>query len=228
MMYFGGKHRVAKDIVSVINTFRTDCSVWFFEPFIGGANVITKLHGNRVASDANKDLIRLYRAMQEGLVLPKHVSEEEYRRAKEGQCDPRLRAFIGFGCSFAGKWFGGYAKSGMRNYAVNAARSLEKKRPGLIGIRLFDRPYQDFTPRGMVIYCDPPYQGTTQYGAVGGFDSSTFWITMSKWCRNNVVLVSEYNCPINSDTVWEKEVITDIRGKDGRISRVEKLFFVKQ
>ena len=115
----------------------------------------------------------------------------------------------------------------MRNYSANAARSLEKKLPGLIGVRLFDKPYQDFTPRGMVIYCDPPYQGTTQYGAVGEFDSDTFWITMSKWCRDNVVLVSEYNCPINSDTVWEKEVTTDIRGKDGRLSRVEKLFFVK-
>ena len=37
-------------------------------------------------------------------------------------------SFVGFGCSFAGKWFGGYARSNdKRNYAKMAKNSLNKK-----------------------------------------------------------------------------------------------------
>ena len=229
MRYFGGKQRIAKDICEIITRYRPDDRTWFFEPFLGGANIVTRLAGNRVAADANRDLVALYVALQKGWVPPATVTKEEYELAKLGGSTPAFRAFCGFGCSFAGKWFGGYAGSDGRNYASNAANSLAAKTPGLIGVRLYARPYTDFAPTNMVIYCDPPYKGTTQYGAVGVFDSSIFWETMSEWAsRGNTVLVSEYDAPnALCEVVWEKEVRTDIRGTGGRLARVERLFLVR-
>lgn len=226
MRYFGGKQRIADHIAQVIKTYRTSDDVWFFEPFLGGANIAPRLTGKRVASDANKPLIALYKALQNGFVPPTEVSRELYTQAQRGEVSPELQAFIGFGCSFAGKWFGGYASSDDRNYALNAYNSLMKKVPGLQGIHLIDKPYTEFRPSGMVVYCDPPYQGTTQYGAVGAFDSAEFWNIMQVWARDNTVLVSEYTAPDFCKVVWEKQVRTDIRGKDGRIDRTEKLFLV--
>lgn len=218
---------MAKDLVHVISTYRKPGQL-FFEPFLGGANIITKLSGRRCAADANKDLITMYEALQAGWVPPVAVSRSEYDAAKDlPEGTSPLKAFVGFGCSFAGKWFGGYAKSGSRNYALNAKNSLEKKRAGLAGVKLFARKYEEFHPKNAIIYCDPPYAGTTQYGAVGDFNSDVFWVIMREWSQANTVLVSEYVAPSYCDVVWEKEVVTDIRGGDGRLARTEKLFLVR-
>jgi len=227
VQYFGGKQRVATELVVEIQRHRTGDSQLFFEPFLGGANIVTLISGRRAAADANIDLITMYKALQQGWVPPSTLSAEEYALAKalpEGTTP--IKAFAGFGCSFAGKWFGGYAKSGVRNYALNAKNSLEKKRSGLQGVALFAKKYNEFTPIGALVYCDPPYQGTTQYGAVGEFNTAAFWDTMRQWAEQNIVLVSEYAAPDNCEVVWEKHVITDIRGTEGKLPRVEKLFLV--
>ena len=55
-----------------------------------------------------------------------NISEEEYKLAKTRK--DHLKAFVGFGCSFAGKYFGGYARgSEERNYCSNAKHSILKK-----------------------------------------------------------------------------------------------------
>jgi DNA adenine methylase len=226
MQYFGGKQRVASEIAQIIYAYRPDDSVLFFEPFLGGANICTKISGRRAAADVNTDLILMYRALQRGWIPPTDVSEDLYKQAKNGNTSASLRAFVGFGCSFAGKWFGGYARSDARNYALNAANSLKKKAAGLHGVQLFAKSYQSFNPKNCVVYCDPPYQGTTQYGAAGAFDTEVFWGVMRLWAQSNIVLVSEYRAPDFCEVVWEKAVVTDIRGASGKISRTEKLFLV--
>ena len=75
-----------------------------------------------------------------------------------------------------------------------------------------------------MIYCDPPYQGTTKY-ATKGFDHEDFW----QWCREmkaqgHTIFISEYNAPDDFKCVWEKEVINGFGGKANSNKGTEKLF----
>lgn len=63
--------------------------------------------------------------------------------------------------------------------------------------------YEDYEFReGDVVYCDPPYQGTSAaYNK--GFDNYKFW----EWVRtrNYPVYVSEYSAPEDFVSVWSKK-----------------------
>ena len=124
MQYFGGKARLAPQIVTYLNSIRG--SRHFHEPFVGGANIVSNMIGCRFAYDLCQPLITMYNALQTGWVPPIKVSETDYNLLNERRdaCDP-MTAFAGFGCSFAGKYFGGYARDNTgRNYASNAKNSL--------------------------------------------------------------------------------------------------------
>ena len=72
-----------------------------------------EMSGVRCASDVNRPLITMYKALQDGWIPPSTVTEEMYAEYKGIQdAEDPLTAFIGIGCSFSGKWFGGYARSG--------------------------------------------------------------------------------------------------------------------
>lgn len=52
---------------------------------------------------------------------------------KNKDLDKVLTGFVGFGCSFGGKWFGGYAKNKTNtNYALQSKKSLLKDMATLI------------------------------------------------------------------------------------------------
>ena len=225
MRYFGGKQRIANELIPIIDLLRGDRT--YFEPFVGGANVITRVEGGRrVASDVVPELINMYKALQTGWQPPGQLSREEYDQIKAMTEPHPLKAFAGFGCSFAGKYFGGYASSGERNYAANAASSLKTKVKGMADVEFYHGDYRSFDPTNCLIYCDPPYNGTTSYSAAGKFNSESFWAICRWWALDNTVLVSEYDAPSDWTVLWEKSVKTDIRGKDGKINRTEKLFLV--
>src|SRR5690606_31591619 len=124
-----------------------------------------------------------------------------------------VRAFAGFGCSFGGKWFGGYARgfkaSGEpRNYAAEAGRRLRKLVAGLPeGATVVHAGYRSWSPyvhADVLVYCDPPYADTTSYGAVDPFDSDDFWQHVRAWTteRGAAVFVSEYDAPGDFVPVW--------------------------
>lgn len=172
----------------------------------------------------------MYKELQNGWVPPTSLTREEYAEAKNGMYSDHLTGFIGFGCSFAGKWFGGYAGSADRNYCLNAHNSIMKKMKTMQDVEFECKDYQKLNPEGALIYCDPPYQGTTQYGKiVGDFDSEKFWDKVREWSKNNTVVVSEYTAPNDFEVVWVRETKTDIRNKNNQQEkRVEKLFIMKQ
>lgn len=76
-----------------------------------------------------------------------------------------------------------------------------------------------------MIYCDPPYEGTTKY-ATGGFNYKTFWNWVRELSLSNYVLVSEYNAPDDFTSIWEKSVTTSLK-VDKHEDRTEKLFTYK-
>jgi DNA adenine methylase len=229
MQYFGGKQRIAKQISSYLLEQMDDCR-YYFEPFVGGASVCSLVGGKRFASDANKYLIAMWRALQDGWLPPRVVDEAQYQYVR-GHLDEdaALSGFVGFGCSYSGKWFGGYARSDDRNYAENARNSLIKQIPTLGQVRFEVRDYRETYPKHSLIYCDPPYRGTTGYGAVGKFDSEVFWSTVRGWSRDNKVYVSEYQAPKDFRCVLEIPTKLDIRNGDGlKEFRMERVFTLNQ
>lgn len=225
MYYFGGKFRTSTQISSYINSKIGDRN--YIEPFVGGAWVLHKIKARqRHASDICKPLISLYQKLQQGWDPPSEVSETEYSLAKQGKLSEELEAFIGFGCSFSGKWFGGYARdSSGRNYAKNARNSLLKKRSGLLNVSFTHSSYLDLNiDSESLIYCDPPYSGTTGYPAAGDFDSNTFWNWVRKESTNSIVLVSEYKAPEDFISVLDMETKTDLRVQGKKEPRIERIF----
>ena len=234
MHYLGGKFRTAKPICAFLNSIAL--AEWggeppcYIEPFVGGANIVPKLaFKHRVASDVNEAMITLYRSLQCGWVPPTTVTEDEYAYYKKMQdaTDP-MTAFVGIGCSFSGKWFGGYARDPKsdRNYALNAQRSLIKLAPKLDGILFNSVPYSWYDPVNSLVYCDPPYAGTTGYAGTPTFDHGVFYDVVRKWAvKGNVIVVSEYNAPKDFECVLAMNTHTDMQTKNGgKESRTEKLF----
>jgi DNA adenine methylase len=225
MHYMGGKFRIATKLAAYLESVRNGRI--FIEPFCGGANITAAMSGTRVASDLCEDVVLLWSAAANGWEPPTHVSELEYQEAKNGP-PSALRGFIGFGCSFGGKFFGGYARSGTRNYAMNAHNAIMKKAKNLQGVSFLHRPYTECGPVNSLVYCDPPYANTTQGYSCTSFDSELFWNTMRQWATNgNTVLVSEYVAPNFAREVWSVETKTDMHCVAGKEPRLEKLFLVE-
>jgi len=224
MQYVGGKHRIRKELTSYLESVRNGRT--FVEPFCGGANITAEMSGVRIASDLCADVVMLWGAASQGWEPPTAVTEEEYKAARFAPSSA-YRGFVGFGCSFGGKFFGGYARSGMRNYAMNAHNSILKKANALRGVHFSCGPYSSLAPKNSLVYCDPPYANTTQGYSSSSFDSKAFWDTMRLWAsRGNTVLVSEYTAPPFAQEVWCIETKTDMHCVSGKEPRLEKLFQV--
>lgn len=240
MIYMGGKGRIAKDILSIILNGRTPGQA-YVEPFVGGCNSLDKVpqeDGPRIAGDMNPYLISLWRVAQRGSLPNRTYTKEEYHCAKKNRDkNPALTGWLGFGCSFRGKWFGGYAgkvntKAGnKRDYQAEARRNIARQVPKIQGVTFHHAGYRElgeFIPANSIIYCDPPYENTTSYSGAPVFDHADFWA----WCREmtlagHKVFISEYNAPGDFQVVWESLLSSSLSataGGGGSKQSIEKLF----
>ncbi len=107
MMYLGSKNKISKTILPIMTGERQN-RIWV-EPFVGGANLIDKVDGTRIGSDIHNYLIALLQACQAGWIPPNNISKDEYYEIKSNPYDypDYLVGFVGFLCSFGGKWWGG-------------------------------------------------------------------------------------------------------------------------
>lgn len=227
MKYLGSKNRIAKEILPIILKNRKD-NQYFVDVFAGGFNLIDKVDGLRMANDINYYLIEMFKALQNGWVPPKEVSEQLYKNIQNNKDRyiPALVGYVGFSLSFGGKFFGGYRRDslGVRDYADEAFRSILKQIPALIGIEIHNKNYYELEiPNSSVIYCDPPYQGTTKYK--NSLDYDYFW----NWARekstdNHQVFISEYNAPTDFKCIWQKEVNNTLVKNTGSKKGIERLF----
>jgi DNA adenine methylase len=217
--YLGGKHYSARHFEQFLRS-AYDPSGVYYEPFLGGAHVLLRVDrfaaGARVISDVNNDLIALWRAVADGFRVPEAMSLEQWKELRDGPSCP-LRTAAGFGLSFSGKWFGGYAAASRPAKAMYPCQALNRAFSRAAGaIRRSDVracSYESLSPgAGDLVYCDPPYAGTTGYDAVGSFDHTAFWY----WAENAAergarVFVSEYNAPAGWRPVWSKAVSSCIK-----------------
>ena len=122
MQYLGGKAGPGPRIAKLCSE-RLGPDALFVDMFCGSLNVVRHIRTpRRLAIDACGPLITMWRAALRGWVPPTEVSREEYERVKTTQDpDDPLTAFVLFGCSFGGKWCGGYAKNRpTQRYAADA------------------------------------------------------------------------------------------------------------
>jgi len=235
MKYMGSKNRIAKHILPIMLKDRKEGQYWV-EPFVGGANMIDKVTGNRIGADSNKFLISLLQhcEMQLSNDLPSRIYEDDYAHIKNNQSlySDFIVGHIGFNASFGSKFFGGYARprkvTGYDRDLICGKNSLVKKMPLLQGVELLICSYDDLNiPPNSIIYCDPPYEGTTGYK--DKFNHSDFW----QWCRDkakegHTIFVSEYNAPDDFKCIWQQELNVSV-AKDGKHKKAtEKLFTMQQ
>ena len=214
MRYLGGKFRVRKALGAFINERLEGRD--YYEPFVGAAWVLGEITAkNRFASDYNPWLITMWQELQKGWVPPENVSEELFKKyKKERPLNDPMTAFCGFGCSFGGLWFSTYARDNRgTNYAASASRSLLKHLPYIATAQFKFCSYKDLEPVDSLIYCDPPYQNTTSYGAVEAFNHDEFWQKVREWSKRNAVLVSEYQAPEDFVCVQEFQSKMGLRNK---------------
>src|ERR1035437_797737 len=183
MQYLGGKSRISKHIAEIINSegryneipwrqeqdskrYSTinqsiNQSPTFVSLFCGTCSIESKVNTkNKILNDKHEYLIEMFKGVQKGYDLQNYISKEEYKRIRENKdADKILSGFVGFGCSFGGKWFGGYAQNKTEtNYTDQSKRSLLKDMNGLWEAEFLCKDYRDVEiPEGAIIYCDPPY-----------------------------------------------------------------------
>jgi DNA adenine methylase len=232
MKYLGSKARIALPLVRIMLKDRKD-GQWYVEPFAGGMNIIDCVEGLRIASDINTYLIEMWRELLSGWV-PRLYTRKEYNqvRANPDKYPAHEVGWIGFNCSYCGKWFGGFAetyktKGIFRDSQKEALRHIEKQLPYLKGIKLHNESYKNLDiPPNSIVYCDPPYKETTGYGTE--FNHTDFW----KWVREvskdgHRVFVSEYQAPKDFKCIYSTDLKSNIHKQfntdDIKVSK-ERLF----
>lgn len=231
----GSKNRIAKHLLPIMlaECEKHGITKWV-EPFVGGANMIDKVPDTfeRVGYDLNDHVIYALIDIRDNVeILPDSVSEEEYKSFYNKPAES-VSSLVRFGASFGGKFENGFARGKKengdpRNYWQETKRNAIKQSPKIQNVQFICDSYENLDFESCLIYCDPPYQGTSGY-KTGAFNHAKFF----EWCRqqakNNVVFVSEYNAPDDFIEVWRGEIKTNFASqrKTATHNAVEKLFRV--
>jgi DNA adenine methylase len=234
----GSKARIAKDISPIINQIIKDNGVrLYIEPFVGGANMIEHIQcEQKLGCDCNEYLISFWKHIQEGWNPLKDVqmTKELYQdiRSDPKKFPAHITALAGFCASYNAKWFGGYAGiiktkiNTYRNYYDEAVRNVLKQAEKVKDVQFECADYRMIGAfEGALIYCDPPYQGTTGYKYE--FDHEAYWEWVRQMSEKNIVICSEYSAPPDFECIWQK-VLTTTLDKNSRSKAVEKLFIYRK
>ena len=120
MWYVGSKNKLSKELAPIIQSYITEDTKGYLEPFVGGANMIDKIkHSNKIGCDIHKELIALLnKAKNEVDDIPDIISEDIYNSVKNNRnnYDEWYVGLVGFCANFGAKYFGGYAMSKADKY----------------------------------------------------------------------------------------------------------------
>jgi len=217
MRYLGSKRRIAKDILPIILKDRQP-GQWYVEPFVGGANVIERVEGNRIGADKNPYLIALFKALQSGWIPPIHVTKEEYLHIKnnKGTYPQHLVGYVGFN-GFGAKWFDSY-RVGESEWSAHYNGVMSQVN-SLRGIMFLCSDYTTLEfpiamPDNSIIYCDPPYRSTTKYQYKIDYEAFYSWVK-ARTFEGHRVFISEYDMPKPFRCVWTKDISVQINAKVG-------------
>ena len=213
--YEGGKNKIGKEIhkkLVALESCNGKTNLAYLEPFVGMAGVLRHFNeGERelYACDANADIVSFWKHLQTDWTPPMFCNAETYNNAKLLPSPDPLRAFYGFGCSYGGCYFMGFAgKYSDRNYAKESYNAVMKVKPLIQNVTFLEpQSYAEFEPCNMLIYCDPPYATAFSNSKLfKTFNSEAFWDTMRKWSSDNIVAISEVSAPSDFIPIWSKRL----------------------
>jgi DNA adenine methylase len=228
MAYLGGKSKSAEHILEVLNNPVFD-SLDYIEPFCGYCHIVRRVVNKKSyrISDNNKLLIVLLKHIQKTKGKHPIITQSEYKTLHENPSKNQLRAaYAAFCYSYNGKYFGGFVnKYGAREYPKERKRYYDELHDvdSFHKAAIVNTDYSHYKDvKGKLIYCDPPYEGTTEYHS--SFDSSKFWEFIRDVSKDNYVFVSEYKAPPDFVCISQKVKRNSIAGKGATRKRIEKLF----
>lgn len=236
----GSKSKIAKFIIPILQDIVDKNNInTYVEPFCGGCNVIDKIKcGTRIASDKQHYLIELYKNLDKLDLLPDMVTKEHYSdvrtayNTKNSKYKDWYIGAIGFLSSYNGRFFdGGYAgiittkEGNIRNYYDEAKRNLLGQ--DLSNIIFKENDYKDIIVTNALVYCDPPYKDTKQYGVSKNFNHDEFWQWVREMSRNNIVIVSEEQAPDDFRIIWEQPIKRTI-DNNSTVNSIEKMFTINK
>ena len=188
---------------------------------------------NVYASDKNKYLVALINYIFENndfdiVKKMEAISENEYKkiRANKDDYDDWIVGAAGFLLSFRNVFFGGFNNGKKREARSYLNESCNKLKYTIFRLKnkikwcsYDDVEYLD----NSLIYCDPPYENTTEYPGAKKFDSEQFW----EWCRmmsklGYIVLISELEAPKDFKSLFSKNINNSLAASGKRL--VENLF----
>lgn len=238
MVYVGSKNRISKDLVPVIQKYINESGYNYFEPFVGGANVIDKIKANKkIGSDNNPYLIALLKQAQKDVsIFPESISKEKYKEVLNDYKSNNLKKYenweiglYGFCGSYGSKFFDTFAKANNRDIPKERINNIKKQSLNLKNIDFVCGSYKKvpMNIKKFVIYCDIPYKGTYNYkGEIFDYDYFYEWVKIMS--KNNIVLISEYEMPSDRfECIWEKNIISNLSDAKMRKDKKEKLFIYK-
>lgn len=219
MVYLGSKAKIANWLIPILNQIILDYNITeYYEPFVGGANVIDKIKcEHRVGNDKNKPLIALLEVARDNFdMIPKNGNKEWFDRARAiytGKSDEKMEDYligaIGWLGGYSGKGLSGSynGDSGNRHFYIERYNNLKAQVPNIQDVEFLCDDYQKLEiPNGSLVYCDPPYQGTTGYGYAWerAFDYDIYWNWVREKSKTCYVICSEEVFP-NDFTIVAKQ-----------------------
>ena len=230
MRYLGGKTQIARELAKEINTYRGNLP--FLDPFCGSLAMAKALGGFGFVSDIHPALIALYQSIAAGWLPPETFSREEWEHAQNLPDHNPLKGFAGFGCSFRGMYFQGYAGGfvgPVSNFGAQAARQVLLRDVLILkdrGVEFKCQNFFDIEPHPNVfLYLDPPYKGVTGYKGTPKFPYHQFVERVQQWSRFTPICVSEYQFPLGR-VVWEKSRARKLIAGSGKRA-IERLYLIE-
>lgn len=236
MVYMGSKNRIAKYIIPIIQKYLKEKNYnVYFEPFVGGANMIDKVECEiRIGCDINKSLIELIKHFQktvEPLWIPsKAVWYEYWEKYKNGEYKDWRIGYCGAIASFSGKYFGSYGtENDYKKYRIKCCyNNFIKQLPNIKDVIFSAQNYTDINlPEYSVVYLDPPYGQSTKYGSVK-WDAVEFYKWIDNIDKTNKVILLSTVDDLPSDKfelLWSKELSHQL--SKNRHEVIEKLYLCK-
>jgi site-specific DNA-adenine methylase len=218
--YQGGKKRLGEKISQSIRQIEEQITsgktLPYFEPFVGMGGVLRHFSkdGTRevYACDINTDLIMMWKAIQNDWKPPLECSKEKYEELKLSNISSPERGYLGVVASWSGIFFSSYRldynpQNPQRDFLGEGYRGIMNIKPDIMTVNFLDsRNYYDFEPRGMLIYCDPPYLNNKfRVKYFTGFNHDKFWQVMRNWSKNNIVVISESTAPDDFIEIWSAD-----------------------
>lgn len=249
MTYMGGKQRLVKFIVPIINKYIKDNGIEnFYDVATGGANIITYIEcENLYANDLSPTLIALHKAAQQDFssICTDSSREQwdrcykEYKKIKSANF--KKESLIPLAEIGAIEWFGGFSGRGFPGgYGVNSdGRDQFKERynnlkkqseePSYKKINFTCGDYRniEFKPNSLIV-CDMPYKGTKTYGINTNFVYSDYYKWLMKTAKSVPIFICEQELPLEipASIIWEKEVKRDIDPAKRKAEKTERLYFL--